>query len=226
MISSIRRSVGEWEGSWFEDNLRRVVGDGGSTYFLVRYLGEGVPLQVQFPRLFDLAVDKWVTVRQMESRGWGDGGAAWEWRRRLLAWEEESVSQCASVLHNVVLQDHIIDRWRWLLDPINGYSVEGTYSYLTAPGIHLECGMSVDLWKKQVPLKVSVFVWRFLRNRIPTKDNLLPRRIISLDDTSCTGGCGSSETVTHLLIHCDFFWYGVASYLSVARHLIYCSSIS
>jgi len=28
-----------------------------------------VPLRVKFPRLFDLVIDKWVTVQQMESRG-------------------------------------------------------------------------------------------------------------------------------------------------------------
>ncbi|KEH33269.1 hypothetical protein MTR_3g434770 [Medicago truncatula] len=70
----------------------------------------------------------------MESRGWADGGGAWEWRRRLLAWEEELVSECASLLHNVVLQDNTVDRWRWLLDPLHGYSVKGTYAYLTTPG--------------------------------------------------------------------------------------------
>jgi len=32
MISSIRRGVGVWEGGWFEDNVRRVVGGGGSTF--------------------------------------------------------------------------------------------------------------------------------------------------------------------------------------------------
>ncbi|XP_024628726.1 uncharacterized protein [Medicago truncatula] len=154
----------------------------------------------------------------MESRGWTDGGGAWEWRRRLLAWEE-SVSQCTSLLQNVVLQDHIIDRWRWILNPIHGYSVKGTYSYLTASGIYSECGLSVDLWKKQVPLKVFVFVWRLLRNRIPTKDNLLRRRINSLDNTSCTGGCGSSETANHLLIHCVFFgmvWHRIYQWLGIS----------
>jgi len=45
----------------------------------------GAPLRVQFPRLFDLAENKEVTVREMEGRGWAVGGGAWEWRRRLWA---------------------------------------------------------------------------------------------------------------------------------------------
>jgi len=122
-----------------------------------------------------------------------------------LAWEEETVFECASLLHNVVLQGHIIDRWWWILDPINGYSVKRTYVYLTTSGVPSERGMFDDLWNKQVLLKVSVFVWRLLRNRIPTKDNLIRRRIISSDDTSCIGGCGSSETSNQLLFRCDHF---------------------
>jgi len=87
-----------------------------------------------------------------------------------------------------------------------------------------------DLWHKQVPLKVSVFVWRLLRNRLPTKDNLLRRRIIQHDDTSCVGRCGSPETADHLLFRCDHFgllwhrlyqWVGISFVIpaSVRAHL-------
>lgn len=80
-----------------------------------------------FPRLFDLAENKGVMVSEMASRGWEVGGEAWEWQRRLLAWEEELVSECYSLLCSIVLQDLVLDRWRWAMDPINGYTVNGTY---------------------------------------------------------------------------------------------------
>jgi len=54
----------------------------------------------------------------------------WEWRRRLLAWEEECV-ECYVLLHNVVLQVTVHDTLRWLLDPILGNSVRGTYNFIT-----------------------------------------------------------------------------------------------
>lgn len=41
------------------------------------------------------------------------------------------MSECLSLLHNVVLQDNTIDRWRWSLDPIHGYYVKGVYTYLS-----------------------------------------------------------------------------------------------
>jgi len=77
MVSSIRRGVGMVEGCWFEDNVRKVVGGGGSTFFWIYNWVGGVPLRAQFPRLFDSAVNKWVTVQEMESRGWVVGGGAW-----------------------------------------------------------------------------------------------------------------------------------------------------
>ena len=95
------------------------------------------------------------------------------WRRRLLAWEEETVTECSFLLRDIVLQDHIADRWWWILDPIDGYSIKAMYHYLTRPDVIVEPSISAAAWLKQVPLKVSVFVWRLLRNRLPTKDNLL-----------------------------------------------------
>lgn len=47
------------------------------------------------------------------------------WRRLLLAWEEDSVRECTLLLLSIVLQEHIRDRWKWLLDPVQGYSDVG-----------------------------------------------------------------------------------------------------
>ena len=70
-------------------------------------------------------------MEEMEREGWGEGGGAWLWRRRLLAWEEDSLRERSLLLHNIVLQDSVTDKWRWLLDPIHGYSVRETYRFIT-----------------------------------------------------------------------------------------------
>lgn len=149
----------------------------------------------------------------------GDGGARVGCRRWcLLAWEEESVSECSSLLCNIILQDSTLDRWWWVLDPISGYSVKGTYKYLTLPNTREETDLYDAAWLKHVALKVSLFVWRHLRNRLLTKDNLLRRRVIQHDDTFCVGGCGCLETSMHLLFQCDIFrglWCHVYQWLSV-----------
>lgn len=126
----------------------------------------GVHLRVRFPRLFDLAVDRWVTVEDMARHGWEDGRSTWVWRRRLFAWEEECISECSVLLCDMVLQDPIPDRWRWLLDPVCGYSVKGTYSFLTTAVEPTTRGLVDDIWHKNVSSKVSIFFWRLLRNRL------------------------------------------------------------
>lgn len=65
---------------------------------------------------------------------------------------------------------------------------------------------------KQAPLNVSLFAWRLHRNRLSTKDNLLRRRVLHMDDTACMGGYDSLETAEHLLFGCDIFgnvWFAV-----------------
>jgi len=66
---------------------------------------------------------------------------------------------------------------------------------------------------------VSVFAWRLTRNRLPTKDNLIRRRIIQHDNASCISGCGSGETADHLLFRCDHFgrvWHRIYQWLDIS----------
>lgn len=106
------------------------------------------------------------------------------------------------MLHDIVLQDHSIDRWKWLLDPVNGYSVKGSYHFLKTIDEPSERELSFDVWHKHVPLNVSLFTWRLFRNRLPTKDNLMRRCVLQHDDNKCVGDCDYEETTGHLFFGC------------------------
>ncbi|MCI35054.1 receptor-like kinase [Trifolium medium] len=54
--------------------------------------------------------------------GWGTGGEAWIWWRRLWAWEEEMLGECQALLHDFSLQAQSSDAWQWRPDPVRGYS--------------------------------------------------------------------------------------------------------
>jgi len=196
-IVRIRDGIGE---GWFASCVRRRVGDGVDTDFWHdRWCGD-VPLCEWFSRLYDLSVNKVVTVRNMFLLGVEVGGEAWQWRCRLWAWEEELLEECRELLLTVTLQDSSTDRWLWLLDHIGGYSVRGVYDLLTSheqPHLHQNLEL---IWHKQVPLKVSIFAWRLLRDRLPTKENLANRGIISLEARMCLGGCGHVEDLNHLFL--------------------------
>jgi len=218
MICNVQE--GRWASvdRWFVNNIRRVVGDGRNTFFWTDNWVGGVPLSIQFSRLYELSVNKDCLVEEMERLGWEVGGAWWVWRRRLLAWEEDSARECVSLLNNVVLQENIPDRWRWMLDPLHGYSVSGTYRFLTNVEGQVANGVCKDVWHKFVPSKVSLFAWRLLQYRIPTRSNLLRRHVLRPSDNICVGGCGSSETADHLFIGCDVFgsvWYSICHWIGI-----------
>ena len=79
------------------------MGDGKQTNFWSDVWIGGVSLKERFSILFELSVDKWVSVFDMFQLGWGENGEPWKWRRRLFAWEEEKVGELCLLLHNVTL---------------------------------------------------------------------------------------------------------------------------
>ena len=83
--------------------------------------------------------------------------------------------------------------------------MRGTYHFWTASDDVLEGGRNFNVWHKVVPSKIYVFAWRLLHNRIPTKINLLWRKVLHHNDTMCVGGCGCPETAVHLFLACDIF---------------------
>jgi len=54
------------------------------------------------------------------------------------------------------------------------------------------------LWIKMIALKVNIFVWRLMQNRISTKDSLHRRHILDVSDVYCSTVCSSLEDIHHL----------------------------
>ncbi|PNY10276.1 cysteine-rich receptor-like protein kinase, partial [Trifolium pratense] len=69
------------------------------------------------------------------------------------------------------------DKWLWSHDPDQSYSVWGAYQLLNyQDSIILDPSYGLS-WHKSI-LKVSIFAWRLLRDRLPTKVNLVTRGIL------------------------------------------------
>ncbi|PNX56356.1 receptor-like kinase, partial [Trifolium pratense] len=182
------------------------------------WLGEN-PLRERFGRLFDLAETKTCSVAEMFSLGWGFDGEAWVWRRPLRAWEEELLRECQLLLSNISLQAQSLDRWQWRLDPDTGYTVRGAYQFLTTIDLVTMDDAEHLIWHPQVPLKVSVLAWRLLRDRLPTKTNLVIRGILSSAAHFCVSGCGEAESAQHLFISCSTFgslWTLVCTWIDIS----------
>ncbi|KEH35521.1 hypothetical protein MTR_3g093740 [Medicago truncatula] len=145
MVCRVRDGVGEGVGSWFEENLRWVVGNGRNMLCWFDCWVGDMPLRLKYPRLFDLTVWKECSVEEMWRLGWIEGGRVWVWRRRLLAWEEDSVRECSLLLHNVVLQENVTDTWRWLMDPSHGYSVRESYKFFSHSSTNVDRSLVDDV---------------------------------------------------------------------------------
>jgi len=129
----------------------------------------------------------------------------WKWWRRLWAWEEKELEECRTLLLDVSFHANVSDRWVWLPDPSGGYLVCGAYHLLTTKDIPLGDSAANLIWHNQVSLMVSVIAWRLLRNRLPTKSNLVQRGVITSYACLCVSDCGFKETAQHLFLSCSTF---------------------
>ncbi|CAJ2644200.1 unnamed protein product [Trifolium pratense] len=215
-LARIRDGGGQAGRGWFRECVSRQVGDGSDTFFWTDPWVDGISMRERFGRLFDLAENKSASVAEMFMRGWEAGGEAWEWRRQLRAWEEEMLGECQALLLTISLQDQVSDSWQWRTDLDDGYTVRGVYQLLTTQdAVTLDVASGL-IWHRQVPLKVSICAWRLLRDRLPTKANLVIRGILSTEAHLCVSGCGEVETVQHLFLYCSSFgsiWSLVSSWI-------------
>jgi hypothetical protein len=70
----------------------------------------------------------------------------------------------------------------------------------------------------EVLLKVSILAWRLLRDRLPTKNNLVRRDIIQADAVKYVAGYGQDETAAHLFLHYDIFsslWQHIRPWIDI-----------
>lgn len=109
------------------------------------------------------------------------------------------------------------------------------YRFITSHGDHFDRSLVDKVWHRHIPAKVSMFVWRLLRNRLPTRSNLLRRHIIHANNVMCVTGCNVTETASHLFLWCGnsfTLWSLVASWLGLSlghsndlrqHHIQFCS---
>lgn len=127
--------------------------------------------------------------------------------------------ECALLLLNFVFQVNVTDKWIWTLDTVHGYSVREAYRFVTSIGDHSNRNIVDNVWHRHIPTKVSLFVWRLLRNRLPTRGNLLHRNIVQANNSLCVVGCEVVETAGHLFLSCQKYcilWSLISAWLGMS----------
>ncbi|KAE8799374.1 retrotransposon unclassified [Hordeum vulgare] len=170
--------------------LRISVGDGSRTQFWLDPWLEGELLRFRFPRLFAICADPAVLV----SAAALEDGWHVTFRRPLgpvevLDWE---LLLAVIPLPTSAVSDSI----SWSLSPSGEFSVSSAYLAL--------CRMPVlpwlsPLWKAPLPLKIKIFVWQLLRDRLPSGTEVLKRHGPGNDICPL---CHVPETGSHILFSC------------------------
>ena len=78
-------------------------------------------------------------------------------------------------------------------------------------------GAFEELWKLKIPSKTSVFAWRLISDRLPTKLNLR-RRHVEINYMLCLFCRNKEEDATHLFFHCSKIlpiWWGSLSWVNI-----------
>ncbi|GLT47053.1 hypothetical protein SLA2020_207750 [Shorea laevis] len=98
-----------------------------------------------------------------------------------------------------------------------GYSAKKAYTFLDDSNPCLDESYYKLIWNQYVPSKVSVFIWRLLLNRLPSKDNLILRGVKDLSNSNCVLCGAEMEDINHLFAKCRkvqllwskiCFWWG------------------
>ena len=98
------------------------------------------------------------------------------------------------------------DTVKWSLTASGKFTVKSLYNKLTGGPV---LDIAKGLWKAGLPLKIKIFMWQMLRNRLPTSDNIAKRN--GPTDGTCVI-CGQGEDANHVFFRCHlarFVWSAV-----------------
>jgi len=93
------------------------------------------------------------------------------------------------------------DTWTWGGDSSGKYSMGNAYTLLN----RVLSSVTQDevfkaIWKLKISSKASIFTWRLIRDRLPTRNNL--RRGMEINDASCPFCRSHEEDESHLFFSC------------------------
>lgn len=97
--------------------------------------------------------------------------------------------------------------WHWEKDGF--YSVRSAYHLMSnhrenlqpGPSSHRDERLWKAIWKAPIPNKIKNFIWRLVKNILPTRSNLQRKGIVL--DTSCPFCHYEIETAEHLFMNCN-----------------------
>ncbi|GJR98826.1 RNA-directed DNA polymerase, eukaryota, reverse transcriptase zinc-binding domain protein [Tanacetum coccineum] len=155
------------------------------------------PLKTLFPRIYMLDTDRLCLVMNripfqdvsfiLRRQPRGGGGI-----------EMAQLSELHAKIEHTTLFDQG-DSWIWMLDS-SGFSV-ASVRYLVDYKT-LDTAPNATRWIRHIPIKVNIFIWRLMLNKLPSRVNL-DRRGIDVNSILCPICQMDIEMINHKFFSCD-----------------------
>jgi hypothetical protein len=182
------------------------MGNGNHVKFWLDTWLTGFCLANSYSALFHLSSSKSGFVSQMGY--WLEDTWYWnlKWRRPLKASETLMVQRLMSYLNLAAIHRLKEDRliWEWGKDgddivnscmlALERIRYAGSTTYVT------------NVWKSICPPKIEMTLWLALNEGLCTRAFLVKRHVLSPQEDRCPFYEQHSETVSHILLHCQVVW--------------------
>ncbi|KAL5155750.1 L10-interacting MYB domain-containing protein [Glycine soja] len=166
------------------------------------WLTDQESLRAKYPRLYQISCQQQQVIQDMRGHSENDWEWKLEWRRHLF---DNEVQAAVSFLEDISrghFDTRTSDCWVWKLEPSGQYSTRSAYRMLLEGATDQTVDEALqDLWQLNIPLKATIFAWRLIKDRIPTKGNLR-RRQVQLNDSLCPFCSRQEEEASHLFFNC------------------------
>jgi hypothetical protein len=169
-------------------------------------------LRITFSRIYDICDCKDISVAR---------GAQLDWQLPLRRMMDSGALEEWSQMQNMLQGMHISadsDQILWELSKSKQFTTESLYKLLTAGGITSK--LARKIWKCKVALKIRIFLWQTIQDRLQTTHQLTNRIWKGKDACAI---CGSREDVDHLLFQCPMAKFVWGFFLSEALRLVFLS---
>jgi hypothetical protein len=184
---------------WYQRGRMIVVNCGKQTKFWDDTWIGGCPLRIHFPTLFQSTVNPELSVADAHK----DGQWMIEFRRQIVGTMSEEWHQLQDMLADITLTEGG-DKVYWGLEQSGKYTAKSLYKFMTTGGIRDLQMMAI--WKCNIPLKVKIFMWMAMHDRIQSKVQLKKKKWSGPLEYLV---CGKVETADHILFQCPvavFLW--------------------
>lgn len=161
----------------FNESIIISVGNGDNTYFWQEPWACSEPLSLKFPRIFAMNDNKTAVISDV---GVFENGR-WTWNfnfpRPFFDWEKKIFEEFMNTINSIIPSQGICDSLIWCLSTNGLFSVTYLCRWVEDQSLGEEKWCIPAEISKWLPPKVGLLLWRAVKDKVASKENLVRRGI-------------------------------------------------